>query len=84
MQCPQNELKRKQMKRIPYACVVGSLMYAQNCTRPDYILTFKNSDHLEVIDYSDSDFAGCVDSRKFTFDYLFLLIGETISWKSAK
>ena len=27
-QCPQNELEREQMKNIPYASVVGSLMYA--------------------------------------------------------
>ena len=35
MQCPQNELERKQMERIPYASVVGSLMNAHTCTRPD-------------------------------------------------
>jgi hypothetical protein len=28
MQCPQNELERKQMEGIPYAFTVGSLMYA--------------------------------------------------------
>ncbi|KAA0055982.1 Retrovirus-related Pol polyprotein from transposon TNT 1-94 [Cucumis melo var. makuwa] len=32
----------------------------------------------------DSDFAGCVDTRKFTFGYLFLLAEGAISWKSAK
>ena len=35
MQCPKNELEREQMRNIPYASVVGSLMYAQTCTRPD-------------------------------------------------
>jgi hypothetical protein len=110
MQCPQNEWERKQMERILYASVVGSLMYAHTCTRPnisfavgmlgryqsnprmdhwkvankvmrylqgtkDYMLTFKMSDYLEVIGYSDSDFAGSVDSRKSTFSYLFLLAG---------
>ena len=35
MQCPQNEWERKQMEGIPYASAVGSLMYAQTCTRPD-------------------------------------------------
>ena len=34
-QCPKNELERKQMRNIPYASVVGSLMYAQVCTRLD-------------------------------------------------
>ena len=35
MQCPKNELERKQMENISYASIVGSLMYAQTCTRPD-------------------------------------------------
>ena len=34
-QCPKNDLKREQMKNIPYTSIVGSLMYAQVCTRPD-------------------------------------------------
>ena len=48
------------------------------------MLTFKRSNYLKVIGYFDSDFARCVDSRKSTFGYLFLLPGGTISWKSAK
>jgi len=119
MQCPKNDLERKQMENIPYASVVGSLMYAQTCTRPDisfavgmlgryqsnpglehwkaakkvlrylqgtknHMLTYRKSDHLEVIGYTDSDFAGCVDTRKSTFGYVYLLAGGAISWKSAK
>ena len=119
MQCPNNELERKQMEAIPYASAVGSLMYAQTCTRPDisfvvgvlgryqsnpgmehwklakkvmrylkgtkdHMLMFRRTDHLEVISYSDSDFAGCPDSRKSTFGYVFMLAGGAISWKSAK
>lgn len=34
-QCPRNNLERKNMENIPYAGLVGSLMYAQVCTRPD-------------------------------------------------
>ena len=48
------------------------------------MFTYRRSDQLEVIGYSDSDFAGCVDTRKSTFGYLFLLAGGAISWKSAK
>ena len=48
------------------------------------MLTYKRSDHLEVIGYTDSDFAGCVDTRKSTFGYVYLLAGGAISWKSAK
>ena len=50
----------------------------------DYMLTFRRSDQLEVIGYSDSYFAKCVDSKKSTFGYLFLLGEGAISWKSAK
>ena len=119
LQCPKNDLERKSMESIPYASLVGSLMYAQTCTRPDisfavgmlgryqsnpgidhwkagkkvlrylqgtkdYMLTYKRSSHLEVVGYSDSDYAGCVDSRKSTFGYMFLLAGGAVSWKSGK
>jgi len=119
MQCPKNDLERKQMENIHYASVVGSLMYAQTCTRSDisfavgmlgryqsnpglehwkaakkvlgylqgtknHMLTYRKFDHLKVIDYTNSDFAGCVDTRKSTFGYVYLLVGGAISWKSAK
>ncbi|GJX06043.1 putative RNA-directed DNA polymerase [Tanacetum coccineum] len=34
-QCPKTEAEYEEMKRIPYAFVVGSLTYAQVCTRSD-------------------------------------------------
>ena len=34
-QSPENEVERESMKAVPYASAVGSLMYAQVCTRPD-------------------------------------------------
>ena len=34
-QCPKNDFEKVQMSNIPYASAVGSLMYAQVCTRPD-------------------------------------------------
>ncbi|XP_070017782.1 secreted RxLR effector protein 161-like [Nicotiana sylvestris] len=39
----------------------------------DYMLMYKRSKHLEVVGYSNSDFAGCIDTRKSTFGYLFQL-----------
>ena len=50
----------------------------------DYMLIHRKSDQLEIISYSDSDFAGCQDSRKSTLGYIYLLAGGVISWKSAK
>ncbi|XP_047260669.1 secreted RxLR effector protein 161-like, partial [Capsicum annuum] len=71
-QFSKNDLERKQIKDIPYASIVGSLMYAQTCTRPDISFAV------------DSDYAGCVDTRNFTFGYLFLLTRGAISWRSVK
>ena len=118
-QCPKSNLEIQEMQKIPYASAIGSLMYAQVCTRPDiayivgmlgrylsnpgmdhwvaakrvmrylkrtkdYMLTYHKSDQLEIIGYSDSDYAGCQDSRRSTSGYIFLLAGGAISWKSAK
>jgi len=102
------------MQKISYASAVGSLMYAQICTRADiafivgilgrylnnpgmdhwraakrvfrylqrtknYMLTYKRSDQIEIIGYSDFDFAGCKDSKRSTSDYIYLLAGAAIS-----
>ena len=118
-QCPRNDLEKEQMRNIPYASAVGSMMYAQVCTRPDiafvvgmlgryqsnpgldhwraakkvmrylqgtkdYMLIFGYTDSLEVVGYSDADFAGCVDSRKSTSGYIFMLADGAVSWRSAK
>ncbi|XP_057452874.1 secreted RxLR effector protein 161-like [Lotus japonicus] len=107
------------MQKIPYALAVGSLMYAQVCTRPDiafivgmlgrylsnpgidhwkaakrvmkylqrtkdYMLTYRRSDQLEIIGYSDSNFAGCQDSKRSTSSYIYMLAGGAVSWRSAK
>ena len=34
-QCPRNQYEIDQMKAVPYSSAVGSLQYAQVCTRPD-------------------------------------------------
>ena len=50
----------------------------------DYMLTYHKSSHLEIMGYSDSNFAGCLDNRRSTLGYIFMLTGEAISWKSVK
>ncbi|XP_043699978.1 secreted RxLR effector protein 161-like [Telopea speciosissima] len=118
-QCPQTELEHNQMKNVPYASAVGSLMYAQVCTWPniayiisvlgrylsnlgevhwvavkkvmrylqgtkDFMLTYRRSDSLDVVGYTDADFARCPDDLKYTSGYVFLMAGGAISWKSVK
>ena len=75
MQCLRNNMEREQMKKIPYASAVGSLMYAK---------TYKRSEQLEVVGYSDSDYGGCLDSLKSTSGFVFMLANWAISWKSEK
>ena len=50
----------------------------------DYMLTYKRSDQIEIIGYSDSDFVGCQDNMTYTSGYIYLLPGGAISWKGAK
>ncbi|XP_057962275.1 secreted RxLR effector protein 161-like [Malania oleifera] len=67
---------------IHWKAVKKVLRYLQGTK--DYKLIYQMSDHLEVVGYSDSYFVGCVDTRKFTFGYVYLLARGAISWKSAK
>ncbi|KAK7341990.1 hypothetical protein VNO80_24931 [Phaseolus coccineus] len=50
----------------------------------DYVLTYRRSENLEIIGYSDFDFAGCQDSKRSTSGYVYILAGGAISWKSVK
>ena len=50
----------------------------------DYMLMYRQTDSLEVIGYSDSNFTSCVDSRKSTSGYIFKLADGAVSWRSAK
>ena len=36
-QCPKNDFEKREIQNIPYASVVGSIMYAQVCVRPDIV-----------------------------------------------
>nr|GEV48327.1 putative zinc finger, CCHC-type [Tanacetum cinerariifolium] len=112
-QCPKTEVEYEEMKRIPYASVVGSLTYAQVCTRlniayicgmlgrfqsnanllhwkaakkvlrylqgtKEYKLNYTRSTNLEVIGYSDLDFAKCKDTSRSTLGYIFMLSDDNI------
>ena len=48
----------------------------------DYMLTYQRSYHLEIVGYSDFDFMGCLDNRRSTSGYIFMLARGAVSWKS--
>jgi hypothetical protein len=48
------------------------------------MLTYERSDNLEIVGYSDSDFADCLDTDRSTSGYVFKLAGGAISWSSSK
>ena len=45
----------------------------------DYKLIYWRSDQLEIIGYSDSDYAGCQDNRRSTSGYIYMLARGVIS-----
>ena len=48
----------------------------------DGIVFTKNANCNDLIAYSDSDYAGCPDTRKSRTGYAIFLFGNLISWKS--
>ena len=49
-----------------------------------FMLTYKRTGYLEVTSYADVDFARCMDSRKSTSGYIFMLASGAVSWRSMK
>ncbi|KAE8712607.1 hypothetical protein F3Y22_tig00110239pilonHSYRG00035 [Hibiscus syriacus] len=112
-QCPKTYKETEDMEKVPYSNVVGCLMYAMVCTRPDlahvvsqvckymskpgkqhweavnWIFTVRHGivfgsqrDNPLVVGYVDLDYAGALDNRIFTTEYVFTLGGGPICWKS--
>ena len=48
------------------------------------MLTYRRTNSLNVVGYSDTDFKGCVDDKKSTTGYIFAMARGTVSWWSAK
>ena len=48
------------------------------------MLTYQLMDTLEVVGFSDFDYAGWVDDKKSTSGYIFMMAERAVSWKSVK
>ena len=47
-------------------------------------MTYHGTDDLKLSGFSDFDYQGCLDSRKSTSGFVFMLCGGAIAWKSKK
>ncbi|RZB86556.1 Retrovirus-related Pol polyprotein from transposon TNT 1-94 [Glycine soja] len=82
-QCPRNDFEREQMKNIPYVSVVGSLMYAQVCTRPDIAFAIGMLGRYQSNQGIDH-WRAAKKVLRSTSGYIFMKAGGAISWRSVK
>ncbi|PHU18081.1 hypothetical protein BC332_13776 [Capsicum chinense] len=92
---PKTEETIEIMSNIPYSSVVGGLMYAMVCTRPDLAYTLKGTINLglvfdrnkvtsnDVVGFVDSDYGGDIDRHISLSGYNFTLCSGSISWKAS-
>ena len=45
----------------------------------DHMLTYQRTNSLDVVGYSDADFTGCVDDKKSTIGYIFVMARGVVS-----
>ncbi|XP_075099234.1 uncharacterized protein LOC142176073 [Nicotiana tabacum] len=74
--------EKKDMGEASY--VIGIEIFRDRSQGLLGIVSERRSKHLEVVGYWDSDFAGCIDTRKSMFGFLFQLAEGAIWWKSVK
>ncbi|GKD00653.1 hypothetical protein Tco_1170927, partial [Tanacetum coccineum] len=83
-------LQLKRMQNVPYASVVGSIMYAVRCTRPDVAFAqnitsrFQQNPELRISCYTNAGYLTDADDLKSQTGYVFVLNGGVVDWKSVK
>ena len=50
----------------------------------DLMLTYRRTSLLDVVGFCDADFVDCIDDKKSTTGYIFMMAGGAVSWKSVK
>ena len=48
------------------------------------MLTYRHINTLEVVGFSDSDYADYIDDKKSTSGYIFMMAEGAVLWKSVK
>ncbi|KAL6336180.1 hypothetical protein AAG906_011062 [Vitis piasezkii] len=62
LQCPKNDLEKKQMDKIPYH--VCSSLHSTRHSLYGLHAYIQKTNNLEIIGYFDFDYAGCKDTKK--------------------
>jgi hypothetical protein len=68
------------MKSVPYAPSVKHIFRYLIGTQ-DYDIKFGPNEPLGPVGFTDSDYAGCLDTRKSTSGYIFKYGNDAISWR---
>ena len=48
------------------------------------MFTYRQTNTLDIVGFNDADYAGCMDDKKSTSGYIFMMARRAISWKSVK
>ena len=48
------------------------------------MLTYWRTNTLDTVGFCDAHFEGCVDDKKSTTSYIFMMAGGVVSWKTVK
>ena len=62
---------------IHYQTIKKVFRYLQGTK--DHMLTYQRTNSLDVVGYSDVDFKGCVDDKKSTIAYIFVMARGVVS-----
>ncbi|GJR61027.1 retrotransposon protein, putative, ty1-copia subclass [Tanacetum coccineum] len=76
--CPKTDEELDRISRVPYASVVGSIMYAMTCTRPNVSFALSM-----VSQHQQNPGKGHWTAIKNILTWIFLLNGGAVTWKSS-
>jgi hypothetical protein len=55
-----------------------------SCGTNNFGIWYTSTDNFGLVGYTDSDWDGCIDDRKSTSGYVFILGSGAVSWSSKK
>ncbi|RVW67938.1 Retrovirus-related Pol polyprotein from transposon TNT 1-94 [Vitis vinifera] len=76
-QAPETHEEKKFMEMIPYASMMGSVMYTMVCSRPNIAYAVSMIKGFVNVDYARN-----IDTKKSLTGYVFIVFGGVMSWKA--